>query len=262
MSGSSADRAPRLRHIRKLVAKPRPAPLVSVTTNKTVQQSDARSISQEFPLQGSTPQGDRFLPTNVIAARGTRPEPVRLGVAVTAAAVQMAADDTKPGQAETVAQAMADDGAVRPDENDAKPTAATVVGTVADADAVQPDPDSPNSDSGGLIAGRMIKSTLMALANTLKTPLQMFFLLVFGAASAVLLILLWILHRRDTVLVAYPIDYEQPDGPPPWRRLSAAMRPQNGATTEPPRPSLGDFKPHASSRAPIVHAGHAAQMVE
>ena len=211
-----------------------------------------RSISEEFPLQGSTQQGHRSQPTDVIAAPGTTLEPATLGVAVADAAVQTDADDTKPAAA-TVAGAMADEDAVRPDEDDAKPIAATVVGAVADADAVQPDPDAPNSDGGGLIAER-IKSTLMALANALKTPLQMFFLLVFGVASAVFLIFLWIMHRRDTVLVEYPIDYEQPDGPPPWRRQSAATRPQTGATTEPLRPNVGDFKPRAARRAPIVHA--------
>ena len=257
MSGSSADSAPRLRHIRKLVVKPQPAP--RVITGEAVQQSP-RSISQEFPLQGTTQQGDRSQPTDVIAAPGTTLEPATLGVAVADAAVRTDADDTKPAAA-TVAGAMADEDAVRPDEDDAKPIAATVVGAVADADAVQPDPDATNSDGGGLIAER-IKSTQMALPNALKTPLQMFFLLVFGVASAVFLIFLWIMHRRDTVLVEYPIDYEQPDGPPPWRRQSAAMRPQNGTTTEPPRPNLGDFKPRAAGRAPIVHAGHAAQIAE
>ena len=257
MSGSSADSAPRLRHIRKLVVKRQQAP--RVITSETIQQSP-RSISQEFPLQGSTQQGDRSQSTVVIAAPGTTPEPATLGVAVADAAVRTDADDTKPAAA-TVAGAMADEDAVRPDEDDAKPTAATVVGAGADTDAVQPDPDAPNSDGGGLIAER-IKSTQMALPNALKTPLQMFFLLVFGVASAVFLIFLWIMHRRDTVLIEYPIDYEQPDGPPPWRRQSAAMRPQNGATTEPPRPNLGDFKPRAARRAPIVHAGHAAQIAE
>ena len=257
MSGSSAGSAPRLRHIRKLVVKPQPAP--RVITGEAVQQSP-RSISQEFPLQGTTQQGDRSQPTDVIAAPGTTLEPATLGVAVADAAVRTDADDTKPAAA-TVAGAMADEDAVRPDEDDAKPTAATVVGAGADMDAVQPDPDATNSDGGGLIAER-IKSTQMALPNALKTPLQMFFLLVFGVASAVFLIFLWIMHRRDTVLIEYPIDYEQPDGPPPWRRQSAAMRPQNGATTEPRRPNLGDFKPRVARRAPIVHAGHAAQIAE
>ena len=249
MSGSSAGSAPHLRHIRKLVVKPQPAP--RVITGEAVQQSPP-SISQEFPLQGSTQQGDRSQPTDVIAAPGTTPEAVAPGVAVAGAAVRTDADDTKPAAA-TVAGAMADEDAVRPDEDDAKPTAATVVAAVADADGVQPDPDAPNSDGGGLVAER-IKSTLMALANALKTPLQMFFLLLFGVASAVFLIFLWIMHRRDNVLLEYPIDYERPDGPPPWRRQSAAMRPQNGATTEPLRPNLGDFKPRAARRAPIVHA--------
>jgi hypothetical protein len=212
MSGSSAGSAPHLRHIRKLVVKPQPAP--RVITGEAVQQSPP-TISQEFPLQGSTQQGDRSQPTDVIAAPGTTPEAVTPGVAVAGAAVPT-------------------------DEDDAKPTAATVVAAVADADGVQPDPDAPNSDGGGLVAER-IKSTLMALANALKTPLQMFFLLLFGVASAVFLIFLWIMHRRDNVLLEYPIDYEQPDGPPPWRRQSAAMRPQNGATTEPLRPNTRRF---------------------
>ena len=255
MSGSSAGSAPHLRHSRKLVVKPKLAPPVI----KAVQQSP-RSISQEFPMRGSTQQGDRSQPTDVIAAPGTTLEPAMLGVAVADAAGRTDADDAKPAAA-TVEGAMADEDAVRPDEDDAKPIAATVVGAVADADAVQPDPNAPNSDGGGLIAER-IKSTQMASPNALKTPLQMFFLLVFGVASGVFLIFLWIMHRRDTVLVEYPIDYEQPDGPPPWRRQSAAMRPQNGATTEPPRPNLGDFKLRAARHEPIVHAGHAAQIAE
>jgi hypothetical protein len=149
------------------------------------------------------------------------------------------------------------------------------VTAVADADTVQPDPDAPNSDGGGLIAER-VKSKLMALANALKTPLQTLFLLVFGVASAVFLISLWIIYRRDTVLVDHQVDYEQPDAlsthewrgqneidnPPPWRRKSAATRPRNGAATEPPRPNLADHRPRAARRAPIVHARHAAQIAE
>jgi hypothetical protein len=83
------------------------------------------------------------------------------------------------------------------------------MGAVADAHAVRP--DAQNSDGGGLIAERS-KSTIVALANALMTPLQMFFLIVFGVASAVFLISLWIIHRRDTVLVEYQVEHEQPDG--------------------------------------------------
>jgi hypothetical protein len=198
------------------------------------------------------------------------PEGATLGMAVADAdAVRLDADDTKPAAA-TVVGAVADADAVRPDADDTKPAAATVVGTVADADAVQPDPDAPNSDGGGLIA------TIVALANALMTPLQMFFLIVFGVASAVFLISLWIIHRRDTVLVDYQVDHEQPDAlsvhewrrqdgmdnPPPWRRQSSATRSQNGTATEPPRPNLGDFRLRAARRAPIVHAGHAAQIAD
>ena len=270
MSGSSANSAPRLPHIRKLVLKRRPAPLVSTITKETIEQSDAPSISQEFPLQGSTPQVDRSQPVDVIAAPGSTPEAATLGMAVADAdAVRPDADDTKPAAA-TVVGAVADADAVRPDADDTKPAVARVVGAVADADAVQPDPDAPNSDGGGLIA------TIMALASALMTPLQMFFLIVFGAASAVFLISLWIIRRRDTVLVDYQVDHEQPDAlsvhewrrqdgmdnPPPWRRQSSATRPQNGTATEPPRPNLGDFRLRAARRAPIVHAGHAAQIAD
>jgi hypothetical protein len=81
-SGSSADSGPRLPNIRKLVVKRQPAPLVSTMTKETIQQSDAPSISQEFPLQGSTPQVDRSQPVDVIAAPGSTPEGATLGMAV------------------------------------------------------------------------------------------------------------------------------------------------------------------------------------
>ncbi len=283
MSESSADSAPRLPHTRKLVVKPQAAPPVSTITKEPTQQSDAHSISQEFPLKGSTPQVDRSQPADVIAAPGTTPEAATVVGAMAAAdAVRPDVDDTKPAAATvdaddtrpavaTVAGPMADAQAVRPDADDTKPAAATVAGAMADAQAVQPDPDAPNSDGGGFITERS-KSTIMALANALMTPLQMFFLIVFGVASAVFLISLWIIHRRDTVLVDYQVDHEQPDAlsnhewrgqngidnPPPWRRQSSA-RP---AATEPQRGNLGDFRPRAASRAPIVHAGHAAQVAE
>jgi hypothetical protein len=247
MSGSSAGSAPRLPHIRKLVVKPQPAPRVSTITKETIKRSDAPSISQEFPLQGSTPQMDRSQPADVSAAPGTTPEAATLGVAVADAdAVRPDADNTKPAAA-TAMGGAADADVVRPDAGDTKLAAATAMGAVADADAVRP--DAQNSDGGGLIAERS-KSTIVALANALMTPLQMFFLIVFGVASAVFLISLWIIHRRG--------DHEQPDGlsvhewrgqngmdnPPPWRRQSSARRPQSGAVTERLSPSfLGDFRP-------------------
>jgi Uncharacterized alpha/beta hydrolase domain (DUF2235) len=100
MSGSSAGSAPRLPHIRKLVVKPQPAPGVSTITKETIKRSDAPSISQEFPLQGSTPQMDRSQPADVSAAPGTTPEAATLGVAVADAdAVRPDADNTKPAAA-------------------------------------------------------------------------------------------------------------------------------------------------------------------
>src|SRR5262249_29368204 len=104
------------------------------------------------------------------------------------------------------------------------------------------------------------------------TPVQVLLLLVFGIASAVFLVSLVIVSRRDMAAFDFQSDQEGPrvnsdhgwqhDGarssqmfvddkrgqegidPPPWRALRSPTRRQNGdaISTEPPRSGLEDVK--------------------